>query len=206
MENEFNEQNLKKQLLSLNSWKKTAFAISICERMFPNFIEFAKINNYEGAEILEICLKIAWHRLMREDIKYDLSEEAHKCKIIAPDTEKYDSILVSSALDAASAIALLMEFISSPKVDFVIEIASLARDSVDMYVQEIEDMNPNDPALENKILEHPLMQQELNNQRADLEFLQSLDETQSGTYMSVIKKWFNTNQSCLAIKKQAVIS
>ncbi|HJK90575.1 MAG TPA: hypothetical protein RMH85_26305 [Polyangiaceae bacterium LLY-WYZ-15_(1-7)] len=41
-------------------------------------------------------------------------------------------------------------------------------DSVDLIVQEQEEMDPRDPKRELRILEHPLMQQELVRQQRDL--------------------------------------
>ncbi len=75
----------------------------------------------------------------------------------------------------------------------------MVRDSVDMYVQELEDMDPADPELEEKILAHKLMQEELRRQREDLEFLNTLDDEISVSMTAVKNKWFDSEESCLAL-------
>jgi len=84
---------------------------------------------------------------------------------VASDTEEYEINLVSSALDASASISLLMQYFTDGNIDHIIEMASLARDSVDMYIQDIECVNPYSSDLESRILKHPLMQCELTMQR-----------------------------------------
>lgn len=81
-----------------------------------------------------------------------------------PETEDFDSIFVSPALDAAVATGACLRLVSNGPRSNLIEVASLARDSVDMYVQEILSLDPTDENLEDRILEHPLMQRELVSQ------------------------------------------
>jgi len=50
----------------------------------------------------------------------------------------------------------------------VVSAPRFATDTVDLIVQEQQDMDSRDPLREQKILEHPLMQQELVRQRRDL--------------------------------------
>jgi len=49
-----------------------------------------------------------------------------------------------------------------------VRIARFAFDTIDMYVQVIEELNPNDPQLEDKIDENPITRAELSVQREDL--------------------------------------
>jgi len=59
MEAEFNERYLKKLLLPLSKWKKLAFSLSICERLYPNFVVFSEISGHDGKKFLKSCLKMA---------------------------------------------------------------------------------------------------------------------------------------------------
>jgi Protein of unknown function (DUF416) len=60
-----------------------------------------------------------------------------------------------------------------------VSVGRYSTDSVDFFVQEQEKMLSQDPDLEDKILKHPLMQQELLRQKRDLEELQSLGVSDS---------------------------
>src|SRR5262249_55506824 len=91
---------------------------------------------------------------------------------VAPDADDFDTILVSSAIDACNALYCTLSYILEPNVNRVIEVAVSARDTADRYVQELEDLEPMAPDLEARILKHPLMQRELKKQQDDLDQLQ----------------------------------
>lgn len=50
----------------------------------------------------------------------------------------------------------------------IVEIASLCTDTVDMFVQAQDGLDPNDPKLEERVLSHRLMQRELQRQHDDV--------------------------------------
>ena len=106
-----------------------------------------------------------------------LSELRRQCDAAAPDTEDFDSLIVSPALDASSAALSLLEYLNTSDLSRVGEVAALCCDSVDMYVQEIDGLNPGSKTLEADILKHPLMQRELKRQRDDLQRLGGLSLT-----------------------------
>lgn len=199
MENEFDEASLARELEQLDFWKQLMFLISVCQRLVPSFSEFAKQTGVKGESILLSGLEKAWDILLSGNSAADLSFQQKQCEDIAPDTEDFDLILVSSALDAAVAISLLMKAFTTNDTNSIVEAASLARDSIDMYVQELENMNPNAPDLEELILKHDLMQKELKLQREAIEFLQALDDNQNTSMTEAKKKWFGSKDSCLGL-------
>jgi hypothetical protein len=58
-------------------------------------------------------------------------------------------------------------------LDKLVIAARYPTESVDLYVQETEHMSPRDPNLEERIVSHLLMQQELARQQRDLAVLRS---------------------------------
>ena len=84
-------------------------------------------------------------------------------------------------------------------IEHALEAASLARDSVDMYVQE--ELNGDvSKDLETLILEHPLMQAELARQNEDINFLQALGNDFSCFFPLIKNRWFNYKKSCLSLQ------
>jgi hypothetical protein len=77
-------------------------------------------------------------------------------------------LYVSSAQDATFAVCALFDFLLDGDLGRLVGVPQLSTDTVDLVVQERENMDPGDPVLEQRILEHPLMQQELVRQRRDL--------------------------------------
>lgn len=199
MEFEFNEDVLKQKLIKLPFWKQLVFLLVVCQRLLPSFRAFSAETGFEGKSHLSVLLTKAWDSLLSGVSRNDFSSEAALAESLAPDSEDFDSVLVSSALDAAIATSLLMKAFSCQQTDTIIEAVTLVRDSVDMYVQELEDMDPADPDLEGNILGHELMQRELRRQREDLEFLCTLDDDISVSMEAVKNKWFDSEESCLAL-------
>jgi uncharacterized protein YjaG (DUF416 family) len=98
----------------------------------------------------------------------ELRDLLAQCDECAPDAEDFTSLYVASAQDAAFAICALLDFLLDGDLDRLVSVPRLSTDTVDLIVQEREDMDPRDPLREQRILEHPVMQQELVRQRRDL--------------------------------------
>lgn len=164
----FDEAVLERELGSVSPDGLLAYGLLCCERMIPNYEMFQIQSGWGDAKVLRTALDIAWTRLISgpsDDVHSELRE---RCEDIAPDTEDFDSVLVSSALDAAVAVGRVMDLLENRDPAIVIEIASLAIDTVDMYVQEVLDIPRGARDLEERIRTHVLMQEELKNQHADL--------------------------------------
>lgn len=199
METEFNEDNLHQKLVVLAFWKQLVFLLMVCQRLIPSFRAFAMETGIKGELLLKDILNKAWSTLLSGITKADFSNEIVQAESVAPETENSESLYVSSALDASVAISLLMKAFSDGQTDTIVEAVTLIRDSVDMYVQELENMASSDPDLESKILNHALMQQELKRQREDIEFLSSLNEELDFSMAVLKEKWFGKEESCLGL-------
>jgi len=138
MEAPFDKIGLQQKLSKLPAWKATAFGLSIAERMLPNYVLFSRDENVVVPAVLRSALNIAWDWLQDGATTRDLLVLAEECDAAAPETEKFTSLYVSSALDAAVSVGFLLRFILDGDIQHVAEVASLARDSIDLYVQEVE--------------------------------------------------------------------
>lgn len=199
METEFNDVELYQNLSGMAFWKQLVFHLLVCQRLIPSFRALSRESGVVGEDLLLDLLKKAWDTLLDGVTKADFSAEATQAESVAPDTEDVESIFASSSLDAAVAVSLLMKAFSNGKTNTIVEAASLARDSIDMYVQELEQMDQNDPNIETKILNHELMQNELKRQREDIAFLKALDDDISLSMTIAKKKWFDRQGSCLGL-------
>lgn len=197
MEYEFDEVRLKQQLKKMPFWKQLAFLLVVRQRLLPSFRVFSMRTGCEGLTELDQLLAKSWDSLLEGISNANYIAEASLADSLAPDTEQYDMVLVSSALDAAASISLLMEAFGNQKTETVVEAVTLARDSIDMYVQELEGLDPCDPLLERKILRHDLMQRELAKQDAELHYLDTLDNDVRVSMSQVKSRWFDRKDSCL---------
>ncbi len=195
MEPEFSEVLLKSKIEPLSPNHRILFTLSCCERLYPNYLMFFKNHRWGKPEILRYALDRVWSCLEGDEIIEEIDALIKKCEEVTPNTEDFDSINVSSALDAASSVMLILELLEGHSIARILEVASLSRDTVDMYLQELENMEPNDPMLEEKILNHPLMQRELKQQREDLELLKSIDLLDKEEILKLKNLWREPKKS-----------
>ena len=145
---------------------RLAFALACAERLLPNYLAFHRKVGWGRPETLRKALDSAWEALIEGTLPGDAALAELELEVVAcePETEGFDTILVSSALDAACAAGHVLATLRTHEVAEMVAVASLARDSVDMYVQEAESMSAQTPDLEERIRLHPLMQAELRYQ------------------------------------------
>jgi uncharacterized protein YjaG (DUF416 family) len=176
MERPFNRDEVLRSLRQLQVSGALAFALSCAERMLPNYSVFSRTEHWGSVQSLRDALDAGWDVLVGQQVSAQLLTRLEKeCQEATPDTENFDSIYLSPALDAACAAGQVLEFVRTQELSLVADLASLSCDTVDMYVQELEGMDAQDPRLEQRILTHPMMQAELSRQRSDLARLQTID-------------------------------
>lgn len=172
MEQPLNPDDLRTKIDRLSARGRIAFLLSCAERLVPNYAAFSKHHGWGDVGALQQALDLGWRCLSGRPVD---AGEVHRClsrcETATPDTEDFESKYVSSGLDAAVCCAFVLELLLQDDSQKVVEGASLARDTVDMHIRELESLHPQDPALEEKICRHPLMQRELQRQREDLEML-----------------------------------
>jgi len=176
---------LKQELERLPRGRQVAFALLLCERMVPALEKFAREAGFDGCRYRE-GLDSVWRYLDKGGSSSNYAQLAERCLDHAPDTEEFDHPLTSAALNAALSIAATISFLADDDVDHVVEAAGLARDTAALYAQATEATPPRSLSLE-EVMRHPLMQQELRQQKQDLEFVDTLPRDDSQRLISLLK-------------------
>ena len=164
--------NVFKRLPILTDLKKTIFAYWCCKRLFPNYVKFNELENWGDINVLLDALNYLEAYLIGDE--YDEGKIRELLQIIddvTPNTNDFNTIYASFALDACSSIYETLLFLKDKKNEHIISVGSLMRDTVDMFIQEKEKLNYNDPNFEVKIKQDPFMINELNRQTQFLEKL-----------------------------------
>lgn len=188
----FDETALLLKLDGMSAWKRVAFMASCCERMLPNYAIFHAQTNYGNYIFLRAALDAIWEWVESEKTTENMLAIAIQSEQQAPDTSEFSSPYTSAALDAATAIATTAEAVSDASASKVIEVAALARDTVDIFVQEADDLDPNDPGLDEKIRRSDLMQAELRAQNKSLDKLRSLPNDDKEQRIQLREHWANS--------------
>jgi uncharacterized protein YjaG (DUF416 family) len=148
---------------------RIAFAAACAERLLPHYAAFAAETGWGDPALLRRALDRAWDFAAGADVPL---EELQALRLAAddatPDTEDFTTALVSPALDAANAVWYAVGCCIAADPGQAAEAGRCATATVDIYVQEREEMEPGDPDLEQRIASHPLMLAELERQRLDL--------------------------------------
>lgn len=169
MESRFNEKRLLRELSNMERHQQLAFGAGCCERMLPNYESFVEDANWGDVAVLRRALDLVWQACEGTELgKVELRQTLAQCERYAPDSEDFTSVYTSLAQDAVFSICALIDFLLDGDLSSVVSVPRFSTDSVDLFVQEQERMDPTDPSREQKILEHPLMQQELLREQRDL--------------------------------------
>lgn len=169
MEPAFDHARTRAALARLQIHQQLAFGAACCERMLPNYETFRREVGWGDAAPLRRALDDLWLVCEGEaPPETELRDRLSQCETCAPDADAFESLHVAAAQDAVLAICAVLDFVLDHDLDRLVSTPQLATDSVDLVVQEREDMDSADPRLEQKIVAHPLMQQELVRQQRDL--------------------------------------
>lgn len=151
--------------------KKLIFGYLTCQRLFPNYVYFSTRYNFGNPEIIRGYLTDI--RKIIVSGTGDIEFKGHEKNIenVMPTPHEFESVLASSALDACAGIIELISFIQDKDISRIESISTLAKDSVDMYIQEKENLDISSPDFEAKIANHYLMKREIDIQKGILDFL-----------------------------------
>lgn len=167
----FDEDKLEQQLQKLTAWKRIAFMAQTGVRMLPNYQCFSAETGFGDVAVLKRAFDAAWSWVESGELPHDLVTLREACERQAPNTEQFRSSYTSAALDAANAAGAILDALAYPDDSRPSEVASLARDTVDLFVQELLDLDPNVADFEEAIMRHELIQRELRRQQEDLDTL-----------------------------------
>ena len=180
----FDKKSLKTTLENLSPQSRLAFLLLLCERMLPDLLTFSVDTGYSSQPYCK-CLDMAWKSLAN-------GATANDVNLInlpdPPDSEEFDHPLSEAALDATLAIESVQSFLKAYDLDEIIDVARRARDIAANNVSDKLPQFGRSRELED-IMVHPIMQEELRRQRADLRFIESLIPPIDHLQIKRIKDW-----------------
>jgi uncharacterized protein YjaG (DUF416 family) len=186
---QFDPERLTQRLGDLIGPARLAFAALLLDRAIPNFFRFEYETGAPGGAVLRGAQAKVWALVegsAATSIFKNLNSKA--CEAYAPDSERFESLYTSSALDAVSIACNVLDYILSEEIELLVDSASARRDSVDMYLQLSESVDSSAPDFEAQVVSHPLMQEELGFQDADLQFLEHCQRTKAPIWPDVLRR------------------
>lgn len=113
---------------------------------------------------------------MQPSTTIDLNQAETRIIAVAPYPHIFPTVLASSALDACTATFEVLSYCVDRKDGHLAAALTAASDTIDMYVQLVENLDVADPMFESKIAGHPLMRQEVEVRNRIEVYLNSIDE------------------------------
>lgn len=171
-------EEIRREILNLSPIGRLLFASITCEKLYPNYVLFQTEMKWGNHEILQHAIILLYEIINKdgqfnEDLLKDIILEVDS---ITPDTEDFSSIITSFALDACTSIYSSLSYLIDNNIEHIVDVAIYARDTVDLFIQEKDDLSYNDKELELKIENDIFMISEKNRQ---LELIQKLKEIKS---------------------------
>jgi uncharacterized protein len=162
----------------LSDKHKFYFASTICMRLFPNYQHFSVNERWGNPQVLENCLGyISSVDINNRPDNELINKFIANLDSVTPDTNDFKSIHVSFAVDACNSILETLNYILTREDKKIVDIATFARDTVDLYVQEIYDLEYNNPDFETIIEESTYMVEEKGRQFTLLHKLNSIESS-----------------------------
>jgi len=178
-----------KRLERLDFSKQLAFAYLTCERLYPNYVSFSTEVVFGNPTILRNVIDFIFKQLFRESLDEKIIQEyLLSIDQNIPYPENYATILASLALDSCTVIEETLNFLIDKKPSRLYDISTMAIDTVDMYIQDRDNMDYNtDSDFEIKVLNDPLMQEELYIQKGIISFLDKIDRINESDIYTLIQ-------------------
>lgn len=164
---------LESKLQELPHSHRLAFAASCCERAYLNYVVFFQLARWGGPTALRGSLNRVWDFIEgSSEALDDFAELEQKSEAVTPDLDDFATsdidVQAAAAQEAAFMVRLLLQFCRDNQLSYAARITTFAQDTIDMYVQVIEKIDPSAPDLNEKVAQHPLMLNEIQQEESDL--------------------------------------
>lgn len=160
------ENILKGKLVKLPYKAKLLFGVIICEKLQPNYEAFAKRTNWGNNKVIIDGIALVYLYLIN-NTSVSISEiqsTIANIDLITPDTEDFEDITTSFALDSCTSLSSTLEFIINKDLQFVIDTSSFAIDTVYAFINLKENFDPLDASSEIQIEHDDFMVREKQRQ------------------------------------------
>jgi uncharacterized protein YjaG (DUF416 family) len=165
-------ENVMAQMSELTHGHRLAFCASCCERALPNYATFVSRESWGMIEPFRTALDAAWSMATGERPGVDLGQLKNACQSWVPNSDDFPSAQAAAAQDAVLMVLILLEHVTNADPHYCQRVATLSRDTVDMWVQLTKKLDSAVSNLEEQIEQSRLMQRETGKLREDLADLQ----------------------------------
>lgn len=192
-------EEIKGKLTKVSHKARVLFAAIICEKLYPHYLKFVSLNHWGNSSALDEGIAAIRQYLVNDNLfdNNELLEIINQVEENTPNTEEFPGIITSFALDACTSISETLNYLLDKEIDHIADVATYARDTVDMYIQERDNLDPNDGYIEEKIANDPEMKLE---KRRQFDLLEKLSILKIESVTDNLFKTLNENRPIIKIE------
>lgn len=196
-------------LKSLSREKRLAFIASCSERLLPNYQLFADAVDWGDPELLFTALEFIWKHIAGEiKDQSTLTELLKGCYKVIPDTDAFDSVYASLAMDAGSVIVYGLQACLDAERKYAVFAGNIALRSVDTYLYLVNAPVRGFKNLEARrdfdawLQDAPLLQAEVAKQQRDIDLL-TLQKRLSKAFLATFRQ--SATETGILLARRGVI-
>ncbi|GAB3831730.1 DUF416 family protein [Hymenobacter jeollabukensis] len=168
--------DLETQIYSLSDRQKAVFAGLICERLLPQYEAFCQVENWGSPAVYERGVELLYNSGLGEFHAAEATALLEKLDFVTPGLQEFRGPLTAYALDACISLHEALQFLADKQESHISHCATATLDSVEMFVQEYRQLNPDQRGFEAAVAADPFMQAETARQHRLLDALLSIHE------------------------------
>ena len=113
-------------------WQQRLFMLCLCERMYPNFVFYAKQHqNEEDAKSYKKILDLMWESLLVENVKINFDLQLEKLEVIIPSITEDSPYIIYPAIDACQALSeVLHSYLTGEVTEHAAKVSSISATTV----------------------------------------------------------------------------
>lgn len=134
------QENLKRNVNTISISKNLEFATEICQRLLPEYKNFEKKHNWGNSKLVAEGIEICSNYSLASTDQKKAKSLIEKLNSIVPDTEEFNYISSSLALNSACATIETLEYIIDFDSKHIFRVGNYMYDTLDFKVAE----NPKD--------------------------------------------------------------
>jgi uncharacterized protein YjaG (DUF416 family) len=173
----FDKAGIKSRLTRLIAERQVIFAVSCATRLFPGYLRFSEETGFGDPTRLQKALDSAWKWAQSGQVS-DFQRIVVEIEPLLLDENTPFSPFNAAAEDAASAIMYVLEAILRRRSDAPCYAASVAFEAAGQEALRLIRAGNSEPGSDAELLNHPLVQTELNRQLRDLIELENFPDNE----------------------------
>lgn len=216
MQDLIERSEISKYLQAEPEWKQLVFLLYLSEQTFPEFVRFARANDYPGVDLFRYTIDMGWAELLDYEIEGPRENPLEGLAAIIPDSEDFEggtspALVVThlarflhdstfeSVVNAGLETVYLLELEAAERVDEEPRSRLLRRDLQQANTREEKrELSEKLRAYQERaVKEHPVLQEGLGKIRAAMEAIKSNDAPHHEMAKGLAREWCGLRTSIL---------